>query len=102
LLPGRWPGPPLPTAMAGVYSATGAGVLALLPASQVLIDQLGWRGAYQILGAAALALLLPLLIMPGRLFAGGSPHLVKDIPTDIADEGWTLAAAMRHHAFWAL
>jgi MFS family permease len=102
ILLGRWFGPRLPTAMAVVYSATGAGVLALLPASQVLIDHLGWRGAYQVLGGLALLLLLPLLILPWRLFAGGSPHLVKDIPTDVGDEGWTLAAAMRHHAFWAL
>ena len=54
ILLGRWFGPKLPTAMAVVYSATGAGVLALLPASQVLIDHFGWRGAYQIFGTAAL------------------------------------------------
>src|SRR5467141_16592 len=48
-------------AMAVVYSATGAGVLILLPASQVLIDHCGWRGAYQIFGGASLLLLLPLL-----------------------------------------
>jgi MFS family permease len=45
ILLGRWFGPRLPTAMAVVYSATGAGVLVLLPASQILIDHLGWRGA---------------------------------------------------------
>src|SRR5487761_2656037 len=45
ILLGRWFGPRLPTAMAVVYSATGAGVLILLPASQVLIDHVGWRGA---------------------------------------------------------
>jgi hypothetical protein len=38
ILLGRWFGPRLPTAMAILYSATGAGVLVLLPASQVLID----------------------------------------------------------------
>src|ERR1700726_3133229 len=58
ILLGRWFGPRLPTAMAVVYSATGAGVLILLPASQVLIDLVGWGGAYQIFGAAALLLLL--------------------------------------------
>ena len=63
ILLGRWFGPRLPTAMAVVYSATGAGVLVLLPASQILIDHLGWRDAYQIVrhrravpaGAAAAA-----------------------------------------------
>ena len=102
ILLGRWFGPRLPTAMAVVYSATGAGVLVLLPASQVLIDHVGWRGAYQIFGAAALVLLLPLLLLPWRLFSTGLPHLTKPATADVADEGWTLASAMRHHAFWAL
>src|SRR5439155_7580114 len=99
---GCWFGPRLPTAMAVVYSATGAGVLILLPASQILIDHLSWRGAYQIFGGAALLLLLPLLLLPWRLFSTGSPHIVKRADPDFVDEGWTLVSAMRHHAFWAL
>jgi MFS family permease len=102
ILLGRWFGPRLPTAMAIVYSATGAGVLILLPASQVLIDQFGWRGAYQIFGGVALFLLVPLLLLPWRLFSTGSPHLANSAAADLADEGWTLLSAMRHHAFWAL
>jgi MFS family permease len=102
ILLGRWFGPRLPTAMAVVYSATGAGVLVLLPASQVLIDHVGWRGAYQIFGGATLVLLVPLLILPWRLFSTGSPHLAKSAAADVADDGWTLSGAMRHHAFWAL
>jgi MFS family permease len=102
ILLGRWFGPRLPTAMAIVYSATGAGVLVLLPASQLLIDHVGWRDAYQIFGGVALALLLPLLVLPWRLFSTGSPHLAKSAAADFADEGWTLLRAMRHHAFWAL
>src|SRR5437868_6803808 len=102
ILLGRWFGPRLPSAMAVVYSATGAGVLMLLPASQVLIDHFGWRGAYQIFGGASLLLLLPLLALPWRLFSTGSPHLARSAAADFADEGWTLVSAMRHHAFWAL
>jgi MFS family permease len=102
ILLGRWFGPRLPTAMAVVYSATGAGVLILLPASQLLIDHVGWRGAYQIFGGAALVLLVPLLILPWRLFSTGSPHLAKSAAVGVADDGWTLSSAMRHHAFWAL
>jgi MFS family permease len=103
ILLGRWFGRRLPTAMAVVYSAAGAGVLVLLPVSQILIDHFGWRGAYQIFGGASIVLLLPLLVMPWRLFSTGSPHLATNQTMDASlDEGWTLASAMGHHAFWAL
>jgi len=99
---GRWFGPGLSTAMAVVYSAMGGGVLLLLPASQLLIDHFGWRSAYQILGFTAFGLLIPLLLLPWRLLASGSPHVVKKVGPDIIGEGWTLIRAMGHHAFWAL
>src|SRR5437868_15366864 len=102
ILLGRWFGPRLPTAMAIVYSAAGAGVLVLLPASQLLIDHFGWRGAYQMFGIIALCLLVPLLLLPWRLFSTGSPHIARKADPDFVDAGWTLASAMRHHAFWAL
>ena len=102
ILLGRWFGPRLPTAMAVVYSAAGAGVLVLLPASQLLIDHVGWRGAYQIFGIVALCLLMPLLLLPWRLFSTGSPHIARKTDPGFVDAGWTLTSAMRHHAFWAL
>lgn len=102
ILLGRWFGPKLPTAMAVVYSAMGGGVLALLPTSQLLIDHLGWRETYQVYGLTALGLLVPLLLLPWRVFAAGSPHVAKKSDPDFVDSGWTLASAMRHHAFWAL
>src|SRR6478752_3658898 len=102
ILLGRWFGPRLPTAMAIIYSATGAGILVLLPASQILIDRIGWRDAYQLFGALALCLLLPILLLPWRQFATGSPHIVRKADAQLAGDDWTLASAMRHHAFWAL
>jgi MFS family permease len=102
MLLGRWFGPRLPTAMAVVYSAMGGGVLVLLPASQILIDHFGWRGAYQLIGIVALCLLLPLSLLPWRLLARGSPHVVNKHDPEFADQSWTLLSAVRHHAFWAL
>ena len=102
ILLGRWFGPRLSTAMAVVYSATGVGVLILLPASQLLIDHIGWRDAYQLFGTITLLLLLPLLLLPWRLFSTGSPHLATTTAHAFVDEGWTLLRAVRHHAFWAL
>jgi MFS family permease len=45
---------------------------------------------------------VPLLLLPWRLFAAGSPNIVQKAKVDVEDGGWTLASAMRHHAFWAL
>lgn len=102
ILLGRWFGPRLPTAMAVVYSAMGTGILLLLPASQVLIDRIGWRDAYQLFGTVTLCLLVPLLLLPWRLFASGSPQIIKKTDAGFVDSGWTLASAIRHHVFWAL
>jgi MFS family permease len=102
LLLGRWFGPRLPTAMAIVYSASGAGTLALLPLSQLLIDRLAWRGAYQVLGGAMLVLAALVLLLPWRRLAAGSATVPRPSSAAGAAEDWTLARAVRHHAFWAL
>ncbi|WP_316164772.1 MULTISPECIES: MFS transporter [unclassified Bradyrhizobium] len=102
ILLGRWFGKKLPTAMAVIYSATGAGVLILLPGSQLLIDAIGWRSTYQAFGAAAFILLVPLALLPWRLFAAGAPHITRPVADELAGDAWTLSRALRHHAFWAL
>ena len=102
ILLGRWFGPRLPAAMAVVYSATGAGVLLLLPTSQILIEHFGWRGTYQLFGAFLALMLVPLLLLPWRTFSLGAPHVAGKTDDSLIGEGWTLIAAMRHHAFWAL
>ncbi len=81
ILLGRWFGPRLPTAMAILYSATGAGMLLLLPASQLLIDRIGWRDTYQWFGIVALCMLVPLLLLPWRTVRHGfAAYRAEDRP----------------------
>jgi MFS family permease len=102
LLVSRWFGPRLPTALAVVASSAGAGVLLLVPLTQVLVDYAGWRGAYHILGGVMLAGAVPLLLLPWRRISAGAGHVARSTQMHAADDTWTLASAMRHHAFWAL
>ena len=97
----------LPTALAVVASSAGAGVLLLVPLTQILVDHAGWRGAYHILGGVMLALAVPLILAPWRRIAAGAGHIVRAARTQDADDttqnsDWTLGSAMRHHAFWSL
>jgi MFS family permease len=102
LLVSRWFGPRLPTALAVVSSAAGAGVLLLVPLAQILVDQAGWRGAYHILGGVMLAGVVPLLLLPWRRVAAGAAHVTRFARPQAADDSWTLGSALRHHAFWSL
>jgi MFS family permease len=102
LLVSRWFGPRLPTALAVVSSAAGAGVLLLVPLAQILIDQAGWRGAYHILGGVMLAGAVPLLLLPWRRITAGGGHVTRVAQSHAPDDTWTLGSAMRHHAFWSL
>jgi MFS family permease len=107
LLVSRWFGPKLPTALAVVASSAGLGVFLLVPLTQILIDHAGWRGAYHILGGVMLAAAVPLLLLPWRRMSAGAGHIVRPAQAAAADDAtqnsdWTLASAMRHHAFWAL
>ncbi len=106
LLLGRWFGNRLPTAMAIVYSANGAGVLTLVPLSEVLIDRFAWRNSYHLLGGVLLLLLVPLLLLPWRRIARETIRTpattAAQTTTTVREIEWTLLRAMRHHAFWAL
>src|ERR1700752_3754561 len=107
LLVSRWFGPRLPTALAIIASSMGAGVLLLVPLTQILVDYTGWRGAYQILGAVMLAGVVPLLLLPWRRITAGAGHVARAAQTQGAGDAtqnndWTLGSAMRHHAFWSL
>ena len=102
ILLGRWFGSRLSTALAVLYFAPALGALMMLPASQLLIDCVDWRGAYQVFGGGVLLLLVPLLLLPWKRFSAGSPDLGNAATADLRDDGWTLRLASRHRTFWAL
>jgi MFS family permease len=90
--------------MAGAIASFPVGVL-------LLIDAYGWRGAYALLGALLLAVLLPLVLLiyrerpsdMGQWPDGIAPDSTSDGQiTDIYVAGIDLNAAFRHRCYWIL
>ena len=84
-------------AVAIVQSANGFARAFSAPLSQMLIGSFGWRGAYLAQGGFMAAAFLPL----GALFRISPQDRVSGA-SRAADEGWTLAQAMRTPHFWLL
>ncbi|MBV8165761.1 MAG: MFS transporter [Alphaproteobacteria bacterium] len=99
----RWFKGRLTQAMSVVYSAFGIGILTLVPLAQLLNEALGWRGAYQWLGAAVLVGTAPVLALPWQRIAAGRPELAPRAAGAALDaDAWTIGRALRHPAFWGL
>lgn len=99
----RWFRARLSTAIGIAYSATGMGVLLLVPLSQWLIGQLGWRTAYQVLAWILLAAVpVAAFVVPWRTFVAGLQDSVGGLRERAAGEGWTVRMAVRQRSFWAL
>ena len=73
----RWFRANLSTAMAIVYAGFGSGTLLIVPLAQYLIEARGWRGTYYVLGAAVLALLPLLVLLPWGALRAGHPELAR-------------------------
>lgn len=103
-LASRWFRSRLPTVMGLLSAALGIGMLLCAPLAQALIDALGWRGAYQALGAALLLALVPVWMLPWAKMAAGSPALAAARARSAAAgaDGWTVRRAVRTSMFWAL
>ena len=83
-------------ALALVMAGGAVGAIVLPPAAQALVQSLGWRGAFAILGAMVLAVGLPVVV-----------PLVRERPgfnreRRVGTEGTSVAEAMRSRAFWIL
>jgi MFS family permease len=99
----RWYRARLSTAIGIAFSATGTGALLFVPLSQWLIERIGWRGTYQVLGAAVfLAVPFALFAVPWRQYVAGWQVSVGGLRNSAADAGWTVRAAVRTRMYWAL
>jgi len=95
-----------------VTSGLGVGVLVIVPFTQFLISELGWRHAYRILALLLVGLIAPLNLLFQRLRpedVGLFPDSMTSPPIAEAPEsnphnedGWTLGRALRSYRFWAL
>lgn len=89
------------TAMGVASAGIGAGILALIPLAQFLIDSWGWRWAFRMEALLTVGWLLPAtrwlmrdppsLTPPAADLAAGGPKL-----------SWTLATAVRTWRFWGV
>ncbi|MBM3536000.1 MAG: MFS transporter [Alphaproteobacteria bacterium] len=67
----------------GIISGTaGLGALLFAPLSQLLIEEWGWRSAYQVLALIVSFLLVPLAILPWRRISNGPSAQGQEPPTD--------------------
>jgi MFS family permease len=89
------------TAMGVASAGIGAGILALIPLVQFLIDSWGWRWAFRMEALLTLAWLLPAT----RWLMRDPPSLTTST-ADLAGRGpnlsWTLATAARTWRFWGV
>ena len=83
-------------ALALVMTGGAVGAIVLPPAAQALIESLGWRGAFAILGALVFAVALPVVVPLVRERPG------VDRERRVETEGASVAQAMRSRAFWIL
>ena len=100
----RWYKARLSTAIAVTYAGSGFGMLVMLPLAQALIEYAGWRSAWQMMGIAAAALVLPCVALPWARLARrpGTAAGTSKLSTDSGPAGPGLREALRHGAYWRL
>ncbi len=87
------------------YAAVGAGMIALPPFAQLLIEWYGWRASLHMIGAGVLALLPLVLVLPLGRITAGSPSWqdLRARQSGSANRNpWPLSLVLRTSAFWAL
>ncbi|MFN0162596.1 MAG: MFS transporter, partial [Burkholderiales bacterium] len=99
----RWFRERLSTALSVAFAGLGLGALIIVPGTQALLQNIGWRETYQVIGIALLVLVPPLAFLPWKRIEAGNPDYRRERKTAVAGEAdWTLQRAARTPAFWGL
>lgn len=100
ILISRWFDARMGTAMAIASAGLGTGTLVLAPLAQVMVDSVGWRGGYGLIGGTVLLLAVPVALLPwGRITAG---VVRRGVPASAGLPSEGIARAIRTRPFWAL
>ena len=87
------------------YAAVGAGMIAIPPLAQLLVQWYGWRSGHQLIGAGVLALFPFAMMLPlGRITAGSVEwrQLRARQSGNAGRNPWPISVVLRTGAFWAL
>ena len=87
------------------YAAVGAGMIAIPPLAQLLIEWYGWRTAHHLIGAGVLAFFPFVMMLPlGRITLGSMAWQERraTLTGDVRRNPWPLSVVMRTGAFWGL
>jgi MFS family permease len=101
----RWFVNRIGSVMSMPYAAVGAGMIAIPPLAQLLVQWYGWRAGHQIIGAVVLALFPLVMMLPlGRITAGSIAWQERRAAqTGHAHRNpWPLSVVVRTGAFWGL
>ena len=99
----RWFRERLSTAISIAFAGLGLGALLIVPATQSLLSNRGWRETYQVLGIILLVVVPVVLAMPWKTIVAGHPEYRAERKRGSAGaRDWTLRDAARTLNFWSL
>ncbi len=95
------------TALGVASAGIGIGIAGLVPLTQYLIEQVGWRWACRILAGLVLVWIVPATTFlvrdpPSPAGPEGSSKRGRSLPFSGGDAYWTLASAVKDWHFWGL
>jgi len=102
--------------MSAVMAGSGVGMFILMPATQLIIEKIGWRGTFILIAAVHLLFLIPLNLIfqrdrpedmglrPDGNFQGFNQNGegFENEQTEIQKGLWTLSGALRNRSFWMI